>query len=118
MINLVRREIFLFAVLICFIGCASAQKSAAMKKEDEEAMSALRNVASAVSGQEIQEKDLQDLGRKIQRDPEAKSAVQAITNSLSGQGQVIKYCPIDGERYSPKFTICPIHQVLLKTIDE
>ena len=101
-------------------GCASAGKSArpASVESQKEAISAMEKVLGNVSGEKIDEKKLRELNREIQKDPEAKSAVQTIANTLSGQGQIIKYCPVDGQRYGAKFAECPEHKVTLKILNE
>ena len=110
---------FYFIVVFLFFagGCASAP----VKTSDEsqqEAVSAMEKVLGTVSGEKIDEKRLRELDREMKNDPQAKSAVETIANSVSGQGQVIKYCPVDGERYGPKFEECPVHHVPLKTLSD
>ncbi|MEK7097357.1 MAG: hypothetical protein AAB906_00745 [Patescibacteria group bacterium] len=78
----------------------------------------MEHVLGAVSGKPLDQKGLENLSREIQKDPAAKSAVKTITDSMSGQDQAVKYCPIDGQRYSPKFESCPVHQVPLKTLSD
>lgn len=105
---------------LCFAaGCSATQKSApqATGETRAEVISAMEKVVGAVSGQEVNEQDLRKLNQQIQKDPEAKSAVESINNTLSGQ-VTVKYCPVDGERYNPKFLECPIHHVPLKILTE
>ncbi|MCB9771073.1 MAG: hypothetical protein H6754_00775 [Candidatus Omnitrophica bacterium] len=83
-----------------------------------EVVSAMEHVLGAVSGKTIDEKDLRKLNNDIEKDPQAKSAVQTISNAVSGQGPAVRYCPVDGERYSPKFTECPVHHVSLKILTQ
>jgi hypothetical protein len=115
-----RKETFLYLGFMFLAGCATASphSQTVSGESREEVVSAMSHVVGAVSGQEMTEKDLRKLNAQIQKDPQAKSAVQAITNSMGGQGQAVKYCPIDGERYSSKFEMCPIHKVLLKIVGE
>lgn len=83
----------------------------------EEIESALGSVVSAISGKDIKKDELRDLGRSIQKDEEARSAAETLTDSLTSRG-IVKYCPIDGERYSSKLSVCPIHNVPLKVLEE
>lgn len=87
-------------------------------ESQQEAVSAMEKVLGTVSGEKIDEKKLRELDREMKNDPQAKSAVETIANSVSGQGRVIKYCPVDGERYGPKFEECPVHHVVLKILSE
>jgi len=83
-------------VIICalIIGCASTQK--------KEERAALKSVAEAVTGQQMTDKDARKLEQQIKNDPEARSAVKAITDSVEGSGRVVaKYSPVTVKRYSP-----------------
>lgn len=109
--------IFLLLALFFLGSCATAgQNPAALPRESrEDAESALGTVVGAVSGREVSRKELETLGRQIQTNGETRSAVEAITNSMSGTAG-IKYCPVDGQRYSPKFMTCPVHHIELKEL--
>lgn len=102
--------------------CASTrpQRQAASDQPTESTMeteSALRKVVGAVSGQEIDRDELRRLGREIQNDEEARSAVETISQTISG-AVLIKYCPVDGQRYGPEMELCPVHQVPLEILSE
>lgn len=108
-----------------FAGCASSSQTKANVvrvqapgESPQEVARAMENVLGAVSGKTVDQKQLENLGKQIQKDPQAKSAVQAIRDTVSGQGKAIKYCPVDGERYSPKFETCPVHNVPLKSLGD
>lgn len=108
-----------------FAGCASSSQTKANVvrvqapgESPQEVARAMESVLGAVSGKNVDQKQLENLGKQIQKDPQAKSAVQAISDSVSGQGKTIKYCPVDGERYSPKFEVCPAHHVPLKFLGD
>jgi hypothetical protein len=75
-------------------------------------------VVGAVSGQDVNEEQLRKTAREIRKDPEARKAVEAITRSMGGAGVQIKYCPVDGKRYSPSLDKCPEHDVELKPVEE
>ncbi len=106
-------------------GCASSSQTDARVvrpqapgESQHEVVSAMEHVLGAVSGKSVDQKQLENLGQTIQKDPQAKSAVEAITNTMSGQASNVKYCPIDGQRYSPKFVSCPVHHVPLKSLSD
>ncbi len=114
----------IFSFLL-FVGCASSGSTTAKGlrpqasgESQQDVVSAVEQVLGAVSGKPIDQKQLENLGKEIQKDPQTKSAVQAITNSVSGQGPAGKYCPIDGKRYSPKFSVCPVHHIPLKSLGD
>lgn len=81
----------------------------------EEVHTAIDNVLQAVSGQEVDQKRLQE---EMQKDPEAQKALQSIAQGMSAEGPAVKYCPVDGKRFSSKFETCPEHGVGLKDITE
>ena len=114
-------QLSLIILLVFFSGCSSTVKTSPggqTVESRQEAISAMEKVLTNVSGEEIDEKKLRELNSQIQKDPEAKRAVESIANSMSGQGVIIKYCPVDGQRYSAKFTQCPEHKVDLKILNE
>ncbi len=103
-------------VLIFFVGCshtAAPSKNSAILEENGEA---LKSVVGQLSGQPVDDKKLRDLSRQIEKDPEAKSAVEAVQKGMAGQSTAVKYCPVDGKRFSSKLTECPEHQVPLKEV--
>jgi len=77
----------------------------------------LQDVVEAVSGEEITEQDLRDFVHKARNDEETRSAVEAVSGAMTGE-IVIKYCPVDGKRYSSKILECPDHKVPLEIVEE
>ena len=65
-----------------------------------------------MSGKKMSQEDVRKLEKKIQKDPQARSAMESITSNQN----VVKYCPIDGERYAGKITTCPTHNVKLEIV--
>jgi len=93
--------------------------AAGQKPENwHEVESAVGAVVGSVSGQEVTSGDLRKLDRQIRTDDETKSAVNVLENSLSGKTSGVKYCPVDGKRYSARLEICPEHKVQLKFLEE
>ena len=50
-------------------------------------------------------------------DPEARSAVTAISRSFVAEPGDVKYCPVDGTRYSGNLTKCPKCGAALKPVE-
>ena len=44
--------------------------------------------------------------------------MNAVTEAMGDDLQKVKYCPLDGKRYSPKLETCPEHGVLLMWVEE
>ena len=115
-----------FFILILFsifgtLGCSvSKNRSAILSNQNltinQEVKSSLKSVAGSLAGHELKEQEFNDISRKIQNDKETQTAIQSVTDALSGQTKVVKYCPIDGKRFSEKFEKCPEHGVTLKEI--
>jgi len=115
------RSYYLNVFVLCIFsvaGCQAALKIGADQKTEEGSLDALSSIAGAVSGKNITQNELKTLGRQLRKDPEAQSAVKAITDSLNGGKRIIKYCPVGGERYAPNMTVCPAHNVKLEMLNE
>lgn len=120
------KKFFLLIFSFLFlIGCASSAQTRgkilrpqAEGETVQDVTSAIEQVLGVVSGKNVDQKELERLGNQIQKDPQAKSAVEVIANSVSGKNQGVRYCPIDGARYSPKLSVCPLHHIPLKILDE
>ncbi len=114
----------LFVLVFLTAGCATTAKrnpavsGTGQTESTQEAVSAMRSVTEAVSGRKLSDAELKELELRIRKDKEAQSAIRSITGSLQETGPVLKYCPIDGKRYSPRLKYCPIHKdVLLKDVE-
>ena len=86
-------KVFVLIFFILFCGCRTA--SSAVKRDD-----------------------VNTIARDVRKDPATKSAVEAITRAVSGGLSDVRYCPVDGQRFSGKIKICPVHHVELKSIEE
>lgn len=112
-----RYKIIVGGMLVLFIyGCRTIPSEQTDKQLRDEAVQSLGTVASAISGKEITEDDLRDLNKQIRNDEEAKQAVDSITDALTGENTVIKYCPIDGARFAPHIQKCPEHNIDLEIL--
>ena len=102
-------------VIVSFLGCATLKQK--QSREAEDMTTALQSVAGALAGQELTAEDIKSLKKEIQTNDETRHAVKEITDSLQQPAQV-KYCPIDGQRYSAGLKLCPVHHVELKEIQK
>ena len=111
---------------VLFCGCLTTSHS--IKNENQvklekkaespvEVKSALGSVAGALSGQKVSDEDLNNLVRDLRKDTEAQSAAASVTHALSGSAANVQYCPVDGQRFSGKIKICPVHKVELKPVE-
>lgn len=108
----------LIGMCLCFLaGCATTASKPAPPRDKKGAESALESVAAAISGKELSPEEVKQLKNEVQKDPEAQSAIKAITNSVSGH-QRWKYSPATGKRYAPNLTVDPETGVPLKWVDE
>ena len=105
-------------------GCAAHSKAvprpegspASAASDSPEAQSALKSVAESLSGQALSEEDLKKLSRDLRKNPEVQSAVESVTGAFSNF-PAVKYCPVDGKRFSADQTHCPEHGVELQTVE-
>ena len=109
--------ILIIFTILFLSSCASTTHNTG-QESSREAQSAASAVVGAVTGAKTDEKDLRELEAQIRRDPQAQSAVESITQGMTDPSAAGKYCPVDGERYSAKFDMCPKHAVPLKNIEE
>jgi hypothetical protein len=108
------------AILLGFVFSAISCQTVAQKKETQqqkEAIESMRTIAGSLSGKQLSDEELRKVSSQIEKNPEAQSAVESITQSMGGAGS-IKYCPVDGKRFAPHIIQCPAHQVELKNVDE
>ena len=61
---------------------------------------------------------LKELSQNIQKDKQAQSAIESVTGAMISNRAAARYCPVDGERFSPRVKVCPTHHVLLKEVEE
>ena len=113
----------IFAVLgLCAFcaGCASSAKAVKNNgaETSAEELSAGRSVVGAVAGQPVSEEELRRLAVEMKKDPQTQEAVRAITEGMTGANVNVKYCPVDGKRFSESLEKCPEHDTLLKRVDE
>ncbi len=109
---------FLTGVFLLFCaGCQAVKtKDLTVLETPLEQKESMKSVIGAITGKPVSDEDLKKLRKQIYKDPQAQSAIKSITNSLSGKSVIIKYCPIDGVRYSQAFKQCPKHNVDLEIL--
>jgi hypothetical protein len=108
-------------VSLCIVlilgGCRTVSPTGHKGETEQETQKALSAVAGAVSGKPLSDEDLRNLEKQIREDEGAQTAVQAITESVGGKAPLVKYCPVDGQRYAPHMEICPEHHVPLEIVN-
>ncbi len=110
--------LILCIALSMLLGCQTNRpKPASQTETTSQIVSALGTVTEGLTNQNIDQKDLRNLAVQVQKDPNTKSAVESINQALSAQQKGVKYCPVDGQRFSSSVDICPIHKVKLKLVE-
>lgn len=99
-------------------GCQTApSKNAVSSKESgKDVADAVGQVAGALSGQDLTDEQKRKLIKDIQKDKEAQSALKSIAGAMDIKQAAVKYCPVDGKRYSPDLDTCPVHKVKLEEL--
>ena len=94
--------------LYLFVGCATGSKHQPdlgqpneVQETEREVISAMESVVGAISGQEIEQKELKELGQQLRKDQEAQSAVQAITGNSSVQSITLTSFTDDAQQTLP-----------------
>ncbi len=113
------KNLIVILAMVILGGCQTAQSKPATQKIEStsQVVSALGAVTEGLTNQDISQKDLRNLAIRVQKDPQVKSAVQSINQALSVQQGCVKYCPVDGQRFSCNVDVCPIHKVKLKIVE-
>ena len=99
-----RKWIPAFAGMTLFMLCAGCQ-TAPPKDADATVI---------VGGSQV---DLKKLAVQVQKDPQARSAVTAVNSAFNMRDTAVKYCPVDGKRFSSRLEYCPEHHVKLIPVE-
>jgi hypothetical protein len=102
------------SLIVCFCGCQTASHKS--RPTQAEAISALTTMTQGLTNKPFTEANLKNLKIQVANDPQAQSALRSINTALSPQ-HTVKYCPVDGERFSADMIYCPIHHVKLKWVE-
>lgn len=108
---------FFYVCLILFIyGCQTVKPSPSVNADDD-IDAALHEVAEALTGKELSQKDMKNLEKQIRHDKEARSAIDSIQDSLSNKKPVVKYSPVTGKRYAESMEFDPETGVKLEILE-
>ncbi len=105
----------LLLMTIGFIGCQTAPRPAGEPSRSE-TVSAITSVTQGLTNKTVTEEQLKDISLKVAKDPQAKSALKSIDTAFSPQ-HTVKYCPENGQRFSPDMDYCPDGKVKLEWVD-
>lgn len=115
--SFLRQTFFFFFGFICVVllnGCVTTDKKKSVSsRQDVEA--SIEAVVEAVSGQDISPDEMQKLKKQIRKDPQTRQSIQTISEVYTGS-HIIKFCPVDGRRYSSSIINCPDHEVELEIL--
>lgn len=106
-----------FAVCGCATGGKSAAGLPASTVQQAEDLDAFRAVAESVAGGGLTDSRIRDLERDIRQDPDTRSAVGMITESVGGKKPAAKYSPATGKRYAPSMEYDPETGVKLLPVE-
>ncbi len=106
--------LLVWVILLC--GCQTVAKQP-QGDGSKDVVSALGTVTEGLTNKDLSREDLRKLAEQVQKDPEARSAVQSINQSFNIQDSGIKYCPVDGTHFSSRVELCPEHKVKLIPVE-
>ena len=108
----------LVGVLIVFVasGCQTTPRKTNVESSSD-VISAVGTMAEGLTNKDISPEDLKRLGEQLKNDPQAKSAVESVNSALQAKQGGIRYCPVDGKRFSDRVTKCPYCGALLKDLE-
>jgi hypothetical protein len=103
-------------VCILLVGCQSAPKK--QPESTQEILEAVGSMTGALTGQTMTDDQARKTIAAIQKDKEGQSALRSIAGAMDVTKTGIKYCPVDGQRFSADLDECPEHKVKLKDLVE
>lgn len=98
------------ALTVAFFGC---QTLPSKNESSEEIIRAVGSMTGALAGKEMSDQEARHLVQNLQKDKEARSAIESISGALDIKQTGIKYCPTDGKRFNSDVINCPEHKVKL-----
>lgn len=112
------RSLIVVLLFSALAGCVTtpSKKGPAVAESSKDVLNAVGQVADALSGQSLSDEQKKKLIKDIQKDKEAQSALRSIADGMDVKKTVVKYCPVDGKRYSVDQEVCPEHHVRLETL--
>lgn len=116
-IQLMLRAVLMLCCLVCCgAGCAGLGRgrdaqprlmNAAAEESLEDVSSALTAVTGSVSSRHLSEEELYQAARRMRDDPEAQTAVEAVSSAFDRKDVRVKYSPVTGKRYSADLELDP-----------
>jgi len=73
----------------------------------EDVSSALTAITGSVSNRNLSEEELYQAARRMREDPQAQTAVEAISSAFDRKDIRVKYSPVTGKRYSAQLEVDP-----------
>ncbi|MDE1919977.1 MAG: hypothetical protein KGJ09_00990 [Candidatus Omnitrophica bacterium] len=111
-----RIQVFTGMALIFLSGCQTAPPKPKPGPSRAETISALTTVTEGLTNKPVSASQLKNLEQQVERNPDARSALRSINTALAPEHSV-KYCPENGERFSPDMVWCPDHKVKLEWVN-
>jgi hypothetical protein len=108
------KDCFVASLLAMTLGICGCQTP--KPKPQSETVSALTSVTQGLTNKPVTEEQLKDIARQVANDPQAQSALKSIDTAFTAE-HTVKYCPENGERFSPDMEWCPDHKVKLEWVD-
>ncbi|MBF0522385.1 MAG: hypothetical protein HQL24_04925 [Candidatus Omnitrophica bacterium] len=109
-------RISLLFFIVCVFGCQTV-RPVSSKENPQDAKTALTTAAKALTGKDLTDKQLNNVVKDIENNPQTQTAVNSVAESLKGNHRV-KYSPSTGKRYAPNVEYDPETGVKLKWVDE
>ena len=112
-----RNDMVLLCLLMLFLtGCQTAPKKASVESQ-QDVISAVGKMTEGLTNTDISREDLKRLAVQMQKDPQARSAVESVNNAMQAKQTGIRYCPVDGKRFSNRVERCTFCGAKLKDLE-
>ena len=109
-------------MILCvfLVGCQTTPKKDLSRPQEsaQEVLGAVGSVTGALTGQEMTSEETRRVMENLQKDKEGQSAMRSISGAMDVKRSGIRYCPVDGKRFSADLVECPEHKIKLKDLVE
>jgi len=111
--------VLIFVLNFVCLGCQSSQKRTDIQTQEtqQDVSKALKSVGEAISQTQLNDQQLKDLENQVRSDPQAQTAIESVTDALTGHAGMVRYCPVDGKHFSVELIRCPTHGVPLQEVE-
>ncbi len=114
----IAKYVLLSGCVFCILsGCQTATLKKSAGETTPDIISAVGSMTEGLTNQDISQEDLRRVAKQAQQDPSVQQAIESVNNAMQATQTGIKYCPLDGKRFSHRLSTCPHCGATLKDLE-